>query len=496
MDKMKKVIIVGSGNAALCAGIAALEKGSEVVMIEKADIKEAGGNSRYTAGAMRFVYNSQEELIPLLQNPSDDRLGTTEFGNYTREKFAADLESFNEGRPLSLQQKILIDQSYNTLSWLSNHHVKFEPIYNRQSFQKNGQFIFWGGLTLAAHGEGPGLVDAELKEFTRLGGEIQYETEGLQLITEIRKVIGIKCRNPKGDMNLYADSVILACGGFEANADMRRKYLGEKWATAKVRGTRHNLGKGLEMALAIGAGFNGLATGCHAVPMDAHMPDYGNLGLPYIERKLYRKISYFLGIMLNAEGERFVDEGENFRNYTYAQLGAALLDQPGQTAWQIFDSKVENLLYSEYRFHDASFVEADTLENLIRKMEGIDAQRALSTILEYNEAVNVATPFDPTILDGKSTNGLTINKSNWANQLDAPPYRAFPVTCGITFTYGGLHIDKDAAVLDTDHERIEGLYACGELVGGVFYNGYPGGSGLTSGAVFGRIAGYSAAGGS
>ena len=223
------------------------------------------------------------------------------------------------------------------------------------------------------------------------------------------------------------------------------------------------------------------------------MADFGNLDLPPGERKNYRKISYFLGVMLNAHGDRFVDEGANFRNYTYAQYGAAILEQPGQFAWQVFDAKVFDLLYGEYRFHDAHFVQADTLEALVAQMEGVDRPGALATLSAYNAAVDTQTAFDPTALDGKGTTGLTPPKSNWAQKLDTGPFRAFPVTGGITFTYGGVKVDGTGNVLDADGAQIPGLFACGEMVGGVFFAGYPGGSGLTSGAVFGRRAGYGAA---
>jgi len=227
--------------------------------------------------------------------------------------------------------------------------------------------------------------------------------------------------------------------------------------------------------------------------MDLHMPDFGNMDLPFIERKNYRKICYFLGIMLNANGERFVDEGANFRNYTYAQFGREILNQPQGFAWQLFDSQVDDLLYDEYRFAQSSFVEADTLSELASKLDGVDAERALITIQAFNKAVNPANGFDPTILDGRCTTGLQVDKTNWANALDTPPFKAFPVCCGITFTYAGLRVDKNATVLNHDGEKIAGLYACGEMIGGIFFEGYPGGSGLTSGAVFGRIAGRAAA---
>lgn len=488
----KKVIIVGSGNAALCAGIAALDQGAEVIVLEKASEEEAGGNSRYTAGAMRFTYDNNEDLQPLLSNLEDERLPQTVFGSYTQEKFQEDLLGFNDGLPLSMHQQLLINNSYDTMKWLGNHNVKFDPIYSRQTFKKDGKYIFWGGLTLEAKGEGVGLVEAELNEFLRLGGKIYYETEVKSLYQKDGKVKGVYYENNEKVELETADAVVLACGGFEANPELRKKYMGEEWTQAKVRGTRHNMGKGLEMALESGAQFHGIPDGCHATPMDRNMPNYGNPDIPYIERKHYRKICYFLGVMLNAKGERFVDEGLNFRNYTYAQFGRAILNQPGNVAWQIFDKKVEDLLYSEYRFWDASFVEADTLEELIGKLEGIDQQNALAHLKAYNDAVDQSVTFDPTILDGKATKGLKLNKSNWANRLDSPPFKAYPVTCGITFTYGGLKVDEHAAVLNAKDKPIEGLFAAGELVGGVFYYGYPGGSGLTSGAVFGRLAGTSA----
>lgn len=489
----RHVVVVGSGNAALCAGISALECGARVTMLEKADEIEAGGNSRYTAGAMRFAYESREDIVALLEDPDGDRLASTEFGTYPTSQFAADMTAFSRGDPLNPLQRYLIDESYATLIWLTTHNVRFEPIYSRQTFQKNGRLVFWGGLTLEAAGEGEGLVDAELAEFKRLGGVIRYGAACRRLVKSEGRVSGVEADGRTGRNTVECDAVVLGCGGFEANAAMRERFLGERWVGAKVRGTPHNTGEGLVMALDAGAVLQGQRDGCHAVPMDRHMPDYGNLDLPFIERKRYRKICYFLGVMLNAAGERFVDEGENFRNYTYAQFGRAILEQPGGFAWQIFDSKVDALLYDEYRFAHASFVEADSVVSLVCELGDVDAARAIETIREFNAAVDESRAFDPAVLDGRRTRGLAIDKTNWANRIDEPPFRAYPVTCGITFTYAGVGIDRSAAVLDETGRRIPGLFACGEIVGGMFRDGYPGGAGLTSGAVFGRLAGRSAA---
>ncbi len=489
------VIVVGSGNAALCAAITAKDQGCDVLVIEKAQPDLAGGNSKYTAGAMRFVYNGNDDLLPLLADPADPRLPDTEFGSYTADKFGADLLSFNDGRPLSGEQQTLIAESYPALRWLASHGVRFEPIYSRQSFQKDGKHIFWGGLTMEAKYEGVGLVDAELQAFLGLGGEIRYDCAADDLVVRDGRVVGVRTVNEAGEAGqLRAGAVVLACGGFEANAALRTRYIGAGWDQTKVRGTPHNTGKGLEMALNLGARRHGLYGGCHATPMDLHMPDYGNLQIPHLDRKSYRKICYFLGIMLNARGERFVDEGKDFRNYTYAQFGRAVMEQPGHLAWQVFDSKVDHLLYGEYRFHDAHFVQADTLDELVGKLDGVeDKAAARATIDAYNAAVMRDVAFEPSVKDGKGTRGLDLPKSNWAQAVDAPPFKAYPVTGGITFTYGGLKVSDTGGVVHEDGHDIPGLFACGELVGGVFFNGYPGGSGLTSGAVFGRRAGAGAA---
>ncbi len=487
---MVDVVVVGSGNAALCAAIAAREAGADVLVVEKADEALAGGNSRYTAGAMRFAYNGVDDLRPLLDDPADPLLAVTDFGSYTTDQFSIDLHSFNEGQDLSPEQHALIDESLPTMQWLASNGIRFEPIYDRQSFERDGRRVFWGGLTLAAAGEGPGLVEREVDTLIEMGGRIRYSSGVADLVTSDGVVGGVVLESGE---QVAASAVVLACGGFEANTERRAEHLGPAWVQAKVRGTPHNTGIGLDLAYAQGAEAYGVYKNCHATPMDLHMPDFGNLSLPHLERKHYRKICYFLGVMLNADGRRFVDEGADFRNYTYAQFGRAVLEQPGHFAWQVFDSKVYDLLYSEYRFHDASFVEAETLDALIDQLDGVDRAQARQTLAQFNDSVDETVPFDPSIKDGKRAVGLEPARSNWAQRLDSPPFRAYPVTGGITFTYGGLRVSEGGGVMRPDSSQIEGLFACGELVGGVFFGGYPGGSGLTSGAVFGRRAGQGAA---
>jgi tricarballylate dehydrogenase len=258
---------------------------------------------------------------------------------------------------------------------------------------------------------------------------------------------------------------------------------------AKVRGTRFNTGDGIRMALEIGASPYGHWSGCHAVGWDNNAPEFGDLAVG----DGFQKHSYPLGIMVNALGRRFVDEGADIRNYTYAKYGRVILSQPDQFAWQVFDAKVLDLLRGEYRIKQVTRVRADTLEGLAAKLEGVDQAAFLEEVRAFNAAVKTEVPFDPVVKDGRGTRGLAVPKSNWANTIDQPPFEAYQVGCGITFTFGGLRVDaKTAQVMDTDLRPMPGLYAAGELVGGFFYFNYPSGTGLTTGAVIGRIAGTTA----
>jgi tricarballylate dehydrogenase len=256
-----------------------------------------------------------------------------------------------------------------------------------------------------------------------------------------------------------------------------------------VRGTRFNTGDGIRMALAAGAAATGNWSGCHAVAWERNAPEFGDLAIG----DQFQKHSYPWGIYLNADGKRFVDEGADFRNYTYAKYGRVILQQPGQFAWQIFDAKVKAQLRDEYRIKQVTKRVGNTLEELVSKLEDTNQEQALKEIQAYNKAVCTEIPFNPNVKDGRCTKNLNINKSNWANTLDTPPYEAYAVTCGITFSFGGLKINTDAQVISSDGAPIPGLFAAGELVGGIFWFNYPGGTGLTNGSVFGRIAGRNAA---
>ena len=261
----------------------------------------------------------------------------------------------------------------------------------------NGKYKFWGGLAVEAWGGGPGLVDLEHKAAVKAGIPIHYETAAVSLIEEDGVVRGVIARHKGRKVRIGAKAVVLACGGFESNAEMRTRYLGPTWDLAKVRGTRFNTGAGINMALAIGAKAHGNWSGGHAVGWDMNAPEFGDLEVG----DNFQKHSYPLGIMVNANGVRFVDEGADFRNYTYAKYGAVILSQPQQFAWQIFDSKVLDRLRDEYRIKRMTKVRADTIEELAKKLEGVDEQQFLKTIKEWNAAVMTEVPFNPAVKDGR-----------------------------------------------------------------------------------------------
>ena len=482
---MQRIIVVGGGNAALCAAISAREQGAAVLVLERAAFALRGGNSRFTAGGMRVAYQGNDDIRTLVGDLTAGELARTDFGSYPREAFYDDMGRITDYRTDPELAGKLIDESLDTLQWMAGHGVRFLPMYGRQSFDTDGRVRFWGGLTIEAWGGGPGLVDSLTAIATRMGIEIRYGTRATALAVGNGRVCGVRT----DEETMAADAVILACGGFESNAAWRAQYLGPGWELAKVRGTRFNTGDGIRMALEAGAASRGNWSGCHAVAWDMHAPDFGDLDIG----DSFQKHSYPLGVMLNAEGRRFVDEGADFRNYTYAKYGREILRQTGQFAWQIFDAKVSPLLRDEYRMRRMTKVSADSLEALVGKLEGVAAGQALETLLTFNGAVDIDTPFDPAVQDGRAARAIDPPKSNWANRLDTPPFEAYGVTCGITFTFGGLHVDSAARVIGEDGVPMPGLYAAGELVGGLFYFNYPGGTGLTSGAVFGRTAGRNAA---
>src|SRR6201993_1503089 len=377
------VIVVGAGNAAFCAALAAQEQGAKVLMLEAAPEEESGGNSRFTAGSIRGVYNGVEDIRTLVPDLTQAEIDTTDFGTYTAEQYFDDMARVTQHRADPDLVELMVTRSFDTLCWMRDKGVRFIPIYGRQAFKIDGKFKFWGGLTVEAVGGGPGLIKMLTDAATKRGIEIRYSARALSLIYDGVRVTGVRIRHQGVESEVRSKSVVLACGGFESNSEWRTRYLGPGWDLAKVRGTRFNTGDGIRMAMAIGASPCGNWSGCHAVQWEMNAPEFGDLAVG----DQFQKHSYPFAIMVNATGKRFVDEGADFRNYTYAKYGRVILEQPNQFAWQIFDQKVKFLQRDEYRIRQITKVTADTIEELARKLEGVNAEQFVKTIKEYNAAV-------------------------------------------------------------------------------------------------------------
>ncbi|MFQ5764175.1 MAG: FAD-dependent tricarballylate dehydrogenase TcuA [Rhodospirillales bacterium] len=485
------VIVVGAGNAALAAGVSAREHGAaRVLVLEKAPEDMRGGNTHWSGGVFRFAFDEPREIEPLLPGIE------TRYSNfydgveaYTPGDFLGDLKRLTGGQTDPALADVLVGNSQDTVMWVhKTGRVPMEPATTLSSVEKDGVIRWHRGMIVRAEHEGVGLSESWFRTAAEEGIEVRYATAAVALLQDSKgRVAGVRARGPDGFDEFTAKAVVLGAGGFEANAQWRAQYLGAPWDQAKVRGTPHNQGDGLRMALAIGAMPWGQWSGCHSTPISA---DWGNFAPRELTDKSNR-LSYIYGVMINRAGRRFVDEGFDTQLFTYAKYGRLILGQPGGLAYQIFDRKTQHLL--EPRYSTSEPIVADTLEDLVRQFDLDDRDQALRTLDDYNAAACDADDFDPSRKDGLATRGLGIEKTNWALRLDDPPFHAYTVTGGITFTFGGLKIDAEARVIGTDWRPIPGLYTCGEMVGGLFHDNYAAGSGLMSGAVFGRIAGRSAA---
>lgn len=484
------VIVVGAGNAAACAALSAVENGARVLMLETAPEDSRGGNSAFTGGAFRFSHNGVDDLMQLCPSLADEDLDNIDFGTYTNDQYYDDIFRMTQYRSDADLIEVLVTNSFDSARWMTTHGIDLIPATGRQAFKVDGKFRFWGGLALRINGGGEQLVQTLHDKAAKAGIRLLYEATATDLLhDEGRGVYGVRCRYQGAVHDLEAKAVVLACGGFESNQEMRARYLGPGWDLAKVRGTEFNNGAGLNMALAIGAMPYGHWSGCHAVAWDINAPAYGDLAVG----DQFQKHNVPFSIVVNANGERFRDEGEDFHSYCYARYGGEILQQPGMFAWQIFDQKVTHLLRSEYHIRRITKVTADTIEALAEKLDGVNARNFVKTVKDFNAAVRTDVPFDPNVRDGRSTEGLALNKSNWANVLDTPPFEAYAVTAGVTFTFGGVKVSTRAEVERPRQRVIPGLYAAGEMVGGLYFHNYASGTGLMAGATFGRIAGREAA---
>src|SRR5712692_7016461 len=393
------VLVVGAGNAALCAAISAHESGARVLVLEAAPFEERGGNSHFTGGAFRFAFSGVEDLIAVLPSLAQENLDDVDFGAYTQEAFFDDLFALTQDRCDPDLAEILVRSSLDTAKWVVRQGVKLQPGLGRQAYQVDGKFKFWGGLALHIWGGGPELLKALYANVERRGIPVVHETPAVGLIRDDGRLRGVVAECRGAPLAIQAGAVVLACGSFESNPEMRARYLGPGWELAKARGTRFNMGAGLTMAMSIGARPCGHWSGCHSVAWDINAPPYGDLTVG----DQFQKHNYPFGILVNAKGERYVDEGANFHSHTYAKYGGEIMRLPGMFAWQVFDAKASPLLRGEYRIRRVTKAEANTLEELAPKLEGVNAQAFLRTAHEYNAACRSDVPFNPNVLDGRRT---------------------------------------------------------------------------------------------
>ncbi|MCR3722092.1 MULTISPECIES: FAD-dependent tricarballylate dehydrogenase TcuA [Prauserella salsuginis group] len=478
------VIVVGGGNAGFSAAHAATERGRRVVILERGRLDDAGGNSFFTAGATRIAHGGLDDLLDILE--PDDRHARTVVPPYDAAEYRADLDRVTAGRTDPVMADTLVTEAASGVRWLHGLGLRYRLMYERQAYTRpDGTYLFWGGLHVGNVDGGEGLMSDHTAVAGRLGEEVRYGATVTRLLTDGDRVIGVAYADDEGEHELHGDSVVIASGGFEANAEMRERHLGSGWANAKVRGTRHNDGVMILAALRLGAARGGDWSTAHSVQWDAFTRC--NESNRALTNRLTRQ-SYPLGIIVNRNAERFLDEGADFRNYTYAKYGAEILAQPDSVAYQVFDASLRpSLRVEEYEMPGISEVTADSVPELGRRL-GLDPECFTDTVTTFNDSIDRSRTFDPTIKDGRRAD-VDPPKSNWAAPIETPPFYAYPVTCGITFTFGGLKGDIDGRVLRENGTPIEGLLVCGEARGGLFSGNYPGGSGLAAGIVFGRRAG-------
>ena len=477
------VVVVGGGSAAFEAAVAAKQAGApKVVMLEKAPEPEFGGNARFSHTGFRWVFAGADEVRQFLPDIDDEFFAKLNLPAYSSEQFHADLQRVTRGRISKELSEVLVSQSNAAMHWLRDLGINWEI---DSHVIIDGRYYFEPGLVIhPTGGVGGGLGQLmQWREIaTKLGVELRYESRVTALLGNDRQINGVRVSDPNEEYEIQTHSLILCAGGFQASAEMRARYLGPNADLMRVRGSKHDTGEVLMMAVAMGAKTAGHWQGAHATPIDSTYPEVE------IGSKANR-YGYPYSITVNTLGQRFFDEGEARHSYTYAKTGWAVLGQPGALAYQIYDQTTIPLLGNRYEF--STPIEANSIDELAGKI-GIDPTILNHTVREFNSAVRKDIAFDPKILDGKCTEGITPKKSNWASPIERPPYWAYSITGGVTFTFGGLQINTQAQVLNTSNNPIRGLFASGDIIG-LFFHNYPSCTGQTRNVVFSRLAGRNAA---
>lgn len=453
------VLVAGSGISGLSAAIAARENGAEVILIEKSPLKERGGNTKFADAQIRYPHRADEF------HPRD----------YTEDDYRNDFLRISQGRANPELIEVIVKNAANTVEWLTYRGIEWEAGYPHTAGYRRSPIA--GGL---------GLVNSLCRAGEGLGVAFSYETAARRLLVDAKgNVIGCRVLAPDEYLDIYArGGVVLATGGFQGNVQMRVAHIGRFADSLILRGSRYDTGEGILMALEVGAKPAGQWGDYHSAVLDARSPKE--------ECGVTALYNYQMGIMVDQNGKRFLDEGEDFRDNTYVKFSKYIIDHAEGLAFSIFDDKV----VSRREFHRAwrpvgEPYQADTLEELANKL-GIPPAALVQTVQEFNAAVQPGE-LDLDRLDGKHTVGIMPPKSNWALPLDTPPFTAVPVTGGITFTFGGLKTNENGQVISTSGKIIPGLYTVGETMGEIYYYNYPGATSVIRGAVFGRLAGKHAA---
>lgn len=458
MSSSYDVLVIGGGNAALCAAIAARRGGASVLVLEGAPKFYRGGNTRHTRN-MRCAHDAATDILT---------------GPYSEEEFWEDLLRVTGGQTDEVLARHMIRESKDILNWIVEQGVRWQPsLGGTLSLGRTNSFFLGGGRA---------MLNALYLTAQRLGVEVEYDAEVTDLVIEDGMFLGARIKRPiDGETELRAQSLVAAAGGFEANIEWLKQYWGEAADNFLIRGTPYNRGSILKMLLANGVQEVGDPTQCHAVAIDARAPKFDG-GI------ITRHDSVVFGIVVNKHAQRFYDEGEDIWPKRYAIWGRLVAAQPDQIAYIIFDSTVVT------SFMPTLFppLAGQTIVELAGKLE-LDPAALDKTITEFNAAVQPGS-FDHTILDDCRTEGVTPPKTHWARRIETPPYLAYPVRPGITFTYLGTRVNKEARMLMQNGTPSANMFAAGEIMAGnVLGKGYAAGMGMTIGSVFGRIAGREAA---
>jgi tricarballylate dehydrogenase len=483
------IIVIGGGSAAFEAAVAAREAGAErVVMLEKAGEADYGGNARYSGTGFRFVHDGAREIRQFLPDLDAALFATMQIAPYSADDFMADLDRMTQARMNRELAHTLVGQSNAAVHWMRAAGIVFEPL--KEHAKVDGKRYFERGIAIHVAGGGIGQLTQWRLIAERLGIELRFESPVCAVHGDLRRVEGVAVSGPDGRYDLKAKAVIACAGGFQANPELRARYLAGNTDMMKVRGSRHDTGEVLRMLIDLGARPAGEWRSGHMSPIDANAPDFETAQDGDGRGNTQSRYDYPYGITVNALGLRFFDEGEAQHSYTYAKTGRAVLAQPGAIAHQIYDQA--GIACFRYPHHQATYVEAGTIAELAAQA-GLEPTVLAHTVAEFNRAVSDERAFDPRRPDGKATRGLAIPKSNWATRIEKPPFRAYPVTGGITFTFGGVAVNRQAQVLNTIEQPVKGLFASGDIVG-LFFHNYPSFTGQTRNAVFSRLAGRAAVG--